>query len=213
MIAPAKAKNGNPAQMARTSTSAFLHFCFLVLIKLPATPPQFGDPLPFCSDSSGWLYRISLVVEYSNRFFGVAGKRFWDSDFPLRCPFGGGLPGSGGGLLEVTGETILAVALWISIIGISSMIGISSNTGGSSSVLLTAPSRDPPRTSILCSQRRGLPCRHTYKKSKKISDRLFLDSGVHDVWVNALQACINIKLRTLCACCVRAKRWKDEELG
>jgi hypothetical protein len=56
------------------------------------------------------LYRKSLV-EYSKRVFGDGGSRFWDSDFPLRCPFGGGLVGSEGGLREVTGETILAVAL------------------------------------------------------------------------------------------------------
>jgi hypothetical protein len=152
MIAPANAKNGNPAETARISTKASLHFCCLVLFTVLATPPQLGDTRPSWTEFSGWLYRNSLVVEYSKRFFGDGGSRFWDSELPLRCPFGGGLPGSGGGVLEVIAETILGVGLRTCIIGMSSTVDISSI------VLLTALSRDPPRASILFSQGRcGLP--------------------------------------------------------
>jgi hypothetical protein len=82
-------------------------------------------------------------VEYWKIFFADGGNKFCDSDFPLRCPGvegGLGLPPPGGdGLLgvngtgivrELTGEDTLAVALWISMIGISSIIGISSKIGG-----------------------------------------------------------------------------------
>jgi hypothetical protein len=55
-----------------------------------------------------------------------------------------------------------------------------------SKVLLTAPSRDPPRNSMLSLGQRGLP-RRPHIRAKRSS----LDSGVHDGWVNALQAYIS----------------------
>jgi hypothetical protein len=76
MIAPANAKNGSPAAIARRSTKKSLHFRLLDLFKLPAIPFQFGESLPSWASSSGWSYRNSLVVEYWNRFFELGGKRF-----------------------------------------------------------------------------------------------------------------------------------------